>query len=87
MITDASPKYTNSDLNYKIENPISLKRFIHKARNISDYSHTKIAFRTGFTSFTECTHMTKQSKAAPEKLKRAMFKASSRGIAIALQKK
>ena len=30
MFIDASPKYTNSDLSYKRENPIVVERFIKK---------------------------------------------------------
>ncbi|WP_298507187.1 hypothetical protein [uncultured Maribacter sp.] len=87
MLIDASPKYTNSDLNYKRENPIVVERFVKKSRNISNYSHTQIAITTGFSSTTDYSYMSKKIKSAPEKLKRAMFKTSSRGIAIALQKK
>ncbi len=87
MFIDASPKYTNSDLNYKRENPIVVERFVQKAKNISDYSHTQITISTGFVSSTDYSYMAKQIKSAPENLKRAMFRTSSRGIAIALQKK
>lgn len=88
MFIDASPKYTNSDLNYKRENPIVIERFVQKARNISDYSQTKIAVNSGFaSSSSDYTYMAKQIKSAPEKLKRAMFRTSSKGIATALQKK
>lgn len=87
MFIDASPKYTNSDLNYKRENPFVVERFVQKARNISDYSHTQIINSTGLVSSTDYTYMSKQIKSAPEKLKRAMFRTSSRGIAIALKKK
>lgn len=84
MFLDASPKYTNSDINYKKENPIVVERFVQKARNISDYSTTKITINTNFSDYT---YMTKEIKSAPEKLKRAMFRTSSKGIASALNKK
>jgi len=87
MFIDASPKYTNSDLNYKRENPIVVERFVQKSRNITDYSHTQITIHIGIISSTDYSYMSKQFKSASETLKRAMFKTSSRGIAIALQKK
>lgn len=87
MFIDASPKYTNSDLNYKKENPIVIERFVQKGKNISDYSHTKMIVGTGFINSSDYTYAVKQMKSAPEKLKRAMFKTSSRGIAAALYKK
>lgn len=88
MFIDASPKYTNSNLNYKRENPIVIERFVPKSKTISDYSQTKIATNSGFaSSSSDYTYMAKQIKSAPERLKRAMFKTSSRGIATALQKK
>lgn len=87
MFIDASPQYTNSDLNYKKENPIVVERFVQKSRNISDYSHTKIVISTGFINSSDYTYAKKQMKSSPETLKRAMFKTSSRGIALALNKK
>ncbi|MCB9425525.1 MAG: hypothetical protein H6584_00645 [Flavobacteriales bacterium] len=86
MFIDASQKYTDSDLQYKKQNPIVVERFVKKERNISDYSHTKVSVTVGFSSSTDYTYASKQVNSAPEKLKRAMFKTSSRGIAIALQK-
>ena len=58
-----------------------------QAKNISDYSQTKISITAGFTLSTDYTYLSKQNKQAPEKLKRAMFRTSSKGIAAALQKK
>tara|TARA_R110002049_G_scaffold188124_3_gene356399 strand:+ start:237 stop:497 length:261 start_codon:yes stop_codon:yes gene_type:complete len=79
---------TYMDINIVKGKPlIAVERFVQKARNISDYSYTKIAISIGFTSSTDYTYMPNQIKPAPEKLKRAMFRTSSRGIATALQKK
>lgn len=86
MFLEASPKYTDSDLNYKRENPNALGRFVEEARSISDYSETKIAINPGFNASTDYTYKSKKNKCTPEKLKRAMFKTSSRGIATALKK-
>ncbi len=87
MLINVSPIYTISDFNHKRENPIVGKLFMESARNISNYSHTQMTITTGYSSTTDCSDMSKKIKPAPEKLKRAMFKTSSRGIAIALKKK
>lgn len=87
MFIDAVSKYTNSDLNYENENTKAIERFIQKAVKITNYSDTKMISNTSLSSSTDYTYMSKKIKPTPEKLKKAMFKASSRGIATVLQKK
>lgn len=86
MFLDSNPKYTDTEVNYKLENPIVVERFIKKQRNISDYSHTVMITDCVNRTFSDYTYASKKHKPTPERLKRAMFKTSSRGIASALKK-
>lgn len=86
MFIDASPKYTNTDLRYKKENPIVVERFVQKSRNMLNYSHTKMIVSLKIENSPSYSYALKQEKSTPEKLKRAMFKTSSRGIAAVLSK-
>ena len=87
MFIDASLQYTHSDLKDDRENPSVVKSFVHPTIKGSDYSHTRITINPGVTSSNDYTYMNKHRISAPEKLKRAMFKTSSKGIAAALKKK
>lgn len=86
MFIDASPKYTNTDLNYKKNNPIVVERFVQKKRSMTDYSYTKmlISLKAEKTNYS---YTLKSKKVTPENLKKAMFRTSSKGIAAALRKK
>lgn len=87
MFLDANTKYTDTEVNYKLENPIVIERFIKKQRNISDYSHTVIITDCVNRTSTDYTYASKKHKPSPERLKRAMFNTASRGIVSALQNK
>lgn len=86
MFIDASPKYTDTDLLYKKDNPIVVERFVQKSRNMMDYSHTKMVVSLKIENAPNYSYAVKQEKSTPEKLKRAMFRTSSRGIAAVLSK-
>ena len=86
MFIDASPKYTDTNINYKKENPIVVERFVKTARDISNYSHTAIITNITTNQTTDYTYMAKKQKATPESLKKAMFRISSPGIVAALKK-
>lgn len=75
----AKNKKSNSITIHNIKN--SLYRQVHIDDARSGITPTE------FTSSTDYTYMSKQINSAPEKLKRAMFRTSSRGIATVLKKK
>lgn len=87
MFIDASSQYTHSDLKGDSDNPSIVKSFVRPTLKGSDYSYTKISINPGVTSSNDYTNMNKHRISAPERLKRAMFKTSSKGIAAALKKK
>lgn len=86
MFIDASPKYTDTTVNYNKENPIVVELLMKTERNITDYTRTVIITDIASTQITDYSCMAKKRKTTPEHLKKAMFKTSSRGIAAALRK-
>lgn len=87
MFIDASPNYTDTALNYKKNNLIVFETFVKKERNLLNCSDAKIFMCTNIPTASYSFAVKKTRKTAPKRLKDAMFRTSSRGIAVALNKK
>lgn len=87
MFIDASPNYTDTALNYKKNNLIVFETFVKKERNVLNCSDAKILLCTNIPTSSYSFAVKKIIKTAPKRLKAAMFRTSSRGIAAALNKK
>lgn len=81
MFLDATPEYTNTEISFKKHNSIIKEFLIKKNRSIANYSTTPI-----FNDYSKNSNKSSYSPnlnsiiPAPKKLKKSMFKMSSRGI-------
>lgn len=76
MFLEAIPEYTETEINFKKQNPI-----INKNKKIINYSNSVI-FVDYMKNETKLNYFSNTNSVlpAPKKLKKAMFKMSSKGI-------
>ncbi|GEM_PF-2811738 len=81
MFLDATPEYTDTEINFKKHNPIIKEFVIKKNRNIANYSTTLI-FNDYSKDFNKLSYSPNLNSIlpAPKNLKKSMFKMSSKGI-------
>jgi hypothetical protein len=80
MFLETSPIYSDSSIQESINTPLIIKRLLmKKERNVSQYTDLEVFNISSETLYSD-SNFTRKLNPTHEKLKRAMFNASKKGL-------